>query len=192
LSRVGEAVYYRTNLLPPGTEPSLDATRHFVNPGAWTFSNGVHLAVVDVNPRSGEVRLRKYVAVSDCGPLINPALVDGQIRGGIAQGIGGALYEHVVYDDAGQVLTTTLLDYLVPTGAEIPPVEVYHLQTPSPLTVGGFKGVGEAGVAGAPAAVTNAVNDALAPFGVWVSEHPITPDRILGLLRGRAPAGAAR
>jgi aerobic carbon-monoxide dehydrogenase large subunit len=143
--------------------------------------------VVELQPETGEVALRKYVAVSDCGPVINPALVDGQIRGGILQGIGGALYEHVVYDGDGQLLTTTLLDYLVPTAVEAPAIEIHHLETPSPLTIGGFKGVGEAGVAGAPAAVTNAVNDALVPFGVRVRQHPITPDRLRALLRDRPP-----
>lgn len=192
LSRVGEAVYYKSNLLPAGAEPSLDATRHFVNPGPWTFSNGAHLALVELNPRTGVVKIRRYVVVSDCGPVINPALVDGQIRGGIAQGVGGALYEHLPYDEDGQLLASTLLDYLVPTSEEVPAVEVHHVETPSPLTVGGFKGVGEAGVAGAPAAISNAVNDALAPFSVRVSEHPITPDRIRELLRDRVPAGPGR
>ena len=128
----------------------------------------------------------KYVVVSDCGPVINPAFVDGQVVGGIAQGVGGALYEYLPYDAVGQLLATTLQDYLVPTSEAMPPIEIHHLETPSPYTVGGFKGVGEAGVAGAPAAITNAVNDALAPFGVSIREHPITPDRIRGLLARRS------
>jgi carbon-monoxide dehydrogenase large subunit len=134
------------------------------------------------------VAVRKYVAVDDCGRLVNPALVDGQVQGGVAQGIGGALWERCVYDDAGQLLTATLMDYAVPTAAELPSIEVHHLETPAPGIAGGYKGAGEGGTAGAPAAILNAVNDALAPFGAMLTEQPVTAERVLAALRGAGDA----
>jgi CO/xanthine dehydrogenase Mo-binding subunit len=132
---------------------------------------------------TGLVKILRYVTVEDCGPMINPALVAQQVRGAVVQGIGSSLYEHIVYDGEGQLLTRTLMDYLVPGAAEMPDIEVHHLETPSPFTVGGFKGIAEAGTAGAPAAILNAVNDALAPFGVRLTQQPITPDLIRSALR---------
>jgi carbon-monoxide dehydrogenase large subunit len=129
------------------------------------------------------VRVLRYVAVDDCGRIVNPALVEGQIAGGIAQGLGGALMEHCVYDDTGQLLSTTLMDYAVPTCADLPPIETHSIETPAPGIAGGFKGAGEAGATGAPAAILNAVNDALAPFGVMLTDQPITPERITRALR---------
>jgi len=181
LGQVANTVWFRSNELR-GVEPSLEATVHYTNPGAWTFTNGAHLAVVEVDPETGRVRVVKYVAVDDCGTLVNPALVDGQVRGGVAQGIGGALWEHCVYDDTGQLLTTTLMDYAVPTAADLPPIDVHHLETPAPSIAGGYKGAGEGGTAGAPAAILNAVNDALAPFGAMVTDQPVTPERVLRAL----------
>jgi carbon-monoxide dehydrogenase large subunit len=185
LGRLATTVWFRSNELP-GVEPSLEATVHYTNPGAWTFANGAHLAVVEIDLETGRVRVLKYVAVDDCGKLVNPALVDGQVRGGIAQGIGGALWEHCVYDAQGQLLTTTLMDYAVPTAADLPPIEVHHLETPAPSIAGGYKGAGEGGTAGAPAAILNAVNDALVPFGAMLTEQPVTPERVLRAL-GRLP-----
>ena len=121
--------------------------------------------------------------VEDCGRIINPMIVDGQVRGGVAQGIGAALYEEVVYDEAGQLLTGSLVDYLVPTASELPPVEVHHIETPSPTTLGGFRGMGEGGTIGAPDALANAVSDALAPLGIDINELPITPQRLFELVR---------
>jgi len=181
LRELAKTVWFRSNELR-GVEPSLEATVHYTNPGAWTFTNGAHLAVVEVDTETGRVRVLKYVAVDDCGRLVNPALVEGQVRGGVAQGIGGALWEHCVYDDAGQLLTTTLMDYAVPTAADLSPIEVHHLETPAPSIAGGYKGAGEGGTAGAPAAILNAVNDALAPFGVTLTEQPVTPERVLRAL----------
>ena len=181
LGQLAKTVWFRSNELR-GVEPSLEATVHYTNPGAWTFTNGAHLAVVEVDPETGRVRVVKYVAVDDCGTLVNPALVDGQVRGGVAQGIGGALWEHCVYDDTGQLLTTTLMDYAVPTAADLPPIDVHHLETPAPSIAGGYKGAGEGGTAGAPAAILNAVNDALAPFGAMVTDQPVTPERVLRAL----------
>jgi carbon-monoxide dehydrogenase large subunit len=186
---LARTVYFRSNELR-GVEPSLEATVHYANPAAWTFTNGAHLAMVEVDTETGRVRLLRYVAVDDCGRLVNPALVEGQVRGGVAQGVGGALWEHCVYDDAGQLLTATLMDYAVPVASFLPDIEVHHLETPAPDLAGGFKGAGEAGTAGAPGAVLNAVNDALAPWGVMLTEQPLTPERVLRALwsaRGGAP-----
>jgi carbon-monoxide dehydrogenase large subunit len=152
---------------------------HYTNQQPWTFTNGAHLAVVEVDVETGRVRVLRYVAVDDCGRIVNPALVEGQIAGGVAQGLGGALVEHCAYDETGQLLTATLMDYAVPTAVDVPPLELHHLETPAPSIAGGFKGAGEAGTTGAPAAILNAVNDALAPFGALISEQPITPERVL-------------
>ena len=183
-AELARAAHFRSNELR-GVEPSLEATVHYTNPAAWTFTNGAHLAVVEVDADTGRVRVLRYVAVDDCGRIVNPALVEGQIAGGIAQGLGGALLEHCVYDDAGQLLTTTLMDYAVPTSADLPPIEMHHIETPAPGLVGGFKGAGEAGATGAPAAIVNAVNDALAPLGVMLTDQPITPERVMRALRRR-------
>src|SRR5205814_3290154 len=155
-AELARAAHFRSNELR-GVEPSLEATVHYTNPGAWTFTNGAHLAVVEVDTETGRVRVLKYVAVDDCGRLVNPALVDGQVRGGVAQGIGGALWEHCVYDERGQLLTTTLMDYAVPSAADLPPIEVHHLETPAPSIAGGYKGAGESGSGGGAAAIANAV-----------------------------------
>lgn len=183
LDALARTVHFRSNELK-GAEPSLDATAHFANPKAWTFTNGAHLAVVEVDVETGAVTIVKYVAVDDCGRIVNPALVEGQVRGGVVQGIGGALYEECVYDDAGQPLATTLLDYVLPSTAEVPDIEVHHLETPAPAIPGGFKGAGEGGTAGAPAAILSAVNDALAPLGVCLTEQPLTPERVRAAIRG--------
>jgi carbon-monoxide dehydrogenase large subunit len=177
LGELARTVHFRSNELK-GLEPSLDATVHFTNAQPWTFTNGAHLAVVDVDLETGRVRVLCYVAVDDCGRIVNPALVEGQIAGGIAQGLGGALMEHCAYDDAGQPLAGTLMDYAVPTAADVPALELYHLETPAPSIAGGYKGAGEAGCTGAPAAILNAVNDALAPLGVMITDQPITPERV--------------
>jgi carbon-monoxide dehydrogenase large subunit len=181
LADVARTVHFRSNELR-GLEPSLEATAHFTNAAPWTFTNGAHLAVVEVDVETGRVRVLRYVAVDDCGRRVNPALVDGQIAGGIAQGLGGALMEHCAYDAAGQPLCGTLMDYAVPTAVDLPPLELHHLETPAPSIAGGFKGAGEAGTTGAPAAILNAVNDALAPLGAMVTEQPITPERVLRAL----------
>src|SRR5437867_12515443 len=184
LADLARTVHFRSTELK-GLEPSLDATVHFTNAQPWTFTNGAHLAVVEIDIDTGRVRILRYVAVDDCGRVVNPALVEGQIAGGIAQGLGGALTEHCAYDEVGQLLTTTLMDYAVPTFADVPSIEMHHLETPAPGIVGGFKGAGEAGATGAPAAILNAVNDALAPLGVMLTEQPITPERVVRALRQR-------
>jgi carbon-monoxide dehydrogenase large subunit len=132
---------------------------------------------------TGYIAIERFLIVEDAGVLINPMIVEGQIHGGVAQGIANALYEEVVYDEGGNILTGSLADYLVPTLSEIPDLEIHHLETVTDASVTGVKGVGEGGAIGAPAAVLNAVADALSPFGVGVFEMPITPQRIRALLR---------
>jgi aerobic carbon-monoxide dehydrogenase large subunit len=170
--------------LPAGEDPALEATQHYDPPPA-TFSNGSHLAVVDVDPETGVVEIVRYVVVEDCGRMVNPMIVEGQTQGAVAQGIGSALYEDFAYDEGGQPLTTTFMDYLIPGTMEVPPVEVVHVETPPAVSVSGFKGMAEGGTIGSTAAVANAVADALAPLGIEVRELPLTPDRILTLIRER-------
>jgi carbon-monoxide dehydrogenase large subunit len=138
--------------------------------------------VVEVDPETCAVVVRRVVVVEDCGRVINPLIVEGQALGGVAQGIGAALLEEIVYGEDGQLLTGSLMDYLVPTAAEVPAIDVVHLERPSPTTLGGFKGVGEGGTIGAPAAVANAIADALAPLGVEITELPVTPERLFRLI----------
>jgi len=147
-----------------------------------TYSNAVHVAIVDVDPETGAVKIVRYAVAHDCGRIIHPAIVDGQIRGGVAQGIGGALFEEIVFDEAAQLLTGSLMDYPLPASTHVPPINIVHLETPSPRNPLGVKGVGEGGAISPPAAIANAVEDALAPFGVRVTETPLTPSRIAGLL----------
>jgi carbon-monoxide dehydrogenase large subunit len=160
--------------LPEGVAPGLEATQPFDPPGP-TFSGAVHLALVEVDRQTGGVSVREYVVVEDCGPVINPTIVEGQIHGAVAQGIGEALGERIVYDESGQLVTGTLMDYALPTAAGLPAFTIGHLETPSPLTPGGYKGMGEGGTIGAPAAVANAVADAVKPLGLSVTTLPILP-----------------
>jgi carbon-monoxide dehydrogenase large subunit len=135
-----------------------------------------------VDPATCAISVLRYLVVEDCGRLINPLIVEGQAIGGVVQGIGAALLEELVYAEDGQLLSGSLMDYLVPTAAEVPTVEVLHVEIPSPTTLGGFKGVGEGGTIGAPAAIANAVADALAPLGVTITELPVTGERLFRLL----------
>lgn len=181
LEQIAEVAHWRTHRLPPELRIGLSVVGEYSGPNV-TFNNGAHAAVVEIDEDSGLVRLVDYVCVEDCGVLINPAIVGGQIRGGVAQGVGGALLERLHYDENGQLLTSTLLDYLLPAGPDLPDMRITHLETPSPITMLGVKGAGEAGAAGAPAAVHNAVNDALAQRGARVWHQPITPERVLRAL----------
>ena len=172
--------------LADGLPAQLQATGRYEPPAA-THSNATHLASVEVDTETGQVTLLRYIVVEDCGTMLNPLIVEGQIQGGVAQGIGMALYEHAVYDENGQLLTGTLLDYLIPTAADVPQVEIAHLESPSPYVPSGIKGMGEAGAIAPPAAIANAVADALRPFGVRVNSLPLTPEQVLALLdRARA------
>jgi len=151
----------------------------YFDPPGPTFSGAVHVAVVEVDRETGRVRLRRYALVEDCGPVINPLIVEGQIHGAVAQGIGEALLEGVVYGDDGQLLTATLMDYALPKADDVPPPEIGHLETPSPVTPGGVKGMGEGGTIGAPAAIANAVADAVRGLGVRVTRLPIRAESLV-------------
>jgi carbon-monoxide dehydrogenase large subunit len=162
------------------SEPLLSATR-FYDPPA-NYANGCVVVLCEVDADTGVVTLDRIVAVEDCGTVINPMIVEAQVHGAIVQGLGGAMLEHLIYSEDGQPLTTTYMDYLVPTFSDVPPIEVISIETPSPFTVGGIKGMGEGGQIAAPAAVANAVADALAPFGARIEKLPITPDYVLRLM----------
>ncbi len=190
LVEITRAAYFKANNLPAGLDPGLEATCHY-EPPPMTFTNGAHLAVVEVDPETAGVKLLRYVSVEDCGRMINPTLVEGQVQGGVAQGIGAALFEYLPFDAQGQPMATSLMDYLLPTAADLCDLEVEHIETPSPFSVGGFKGIGEAGTVGAPAAIANAINDALAPLGLRITDQPVTPDRLYGLWAGRGVPGVA-
>jgi CO/xanthine dehydrogenase Mo-binding subunit len=184
LQELARIAYFRPDTLPPGFQAELMATRHYV-PRAWpfAFTNGVQASYLEVDPESGFVTLLKHWCVEDCGTVINPQLVDEQIRGGVVQGIGGALFEHCIYDARGQLLNGNMADYLVPMAAEMPDIEVGHVVTPTRDSELGAKGAGEAGTAGAPGAVMNAINDALRPLKAKpLTDMPFTPDKILHAL----------
>jgi carbon-monoxide dehydrogenase large subunit len=185
---VARRALHEPHLLPEGMEPGLEVTRRFMPPEPGSFASALHAAHVELDPSTGEVRVLNYWVVEDCGTVVNPMIVDGQVQGGVAQGIGGALLEHLVYDEQGTLVTTSLMDYLMPTAAEIPPIHVLHQESPSPNVPGGFKGMGEGGAVNAPVAVVAAVNDALTPFGVAANHTPVTPEWVLTAL-GRLHAG---
>ncbi len=161
-------------------EVGLEATATFKAP-PFSWSNACHACTVEVDRATGVVSILRYVVSEDCGVMINPMIVEGQVAGGVVQGIGGALYEHFVYDDDGNPLTTTFMDYLLPTTTEVPTIEYGHVETPSP-TPGGHKGMGEGGAIGSPPAIFNAVADALALVGATVDRTPLSPDAILHVL----------
>lgn len=171
--------------LPPDTEPGLSAT-YFFEPKNFTFPFGTHIAVVEIDRETGEIHFDRYVAVDDCGKVINPLLVDGQVQGGIVQSIGQALYEEVVYDDQGQLVTGTLMDYAVPKAAHIPWLELDRTETPTDVNPMGVKGVGEAGTIGATPAIVAAVVDALSPFGIRHLDMPIKPETVWRIIGGKA------
>jgi aerobic carbon-monoxide dehydrogenase large subunit len=183
LAELGRIVYFRGDTLPKDLPRELMTTKHFITKEyPFSFTNGVQASWLEVDVETGMVTLLKHWCVEDCGRIINPMLVDEQIRGGVVQGIGGALYEHCVYDAEGQLTTTSLADYMVPMAAEMPDIAVGHVETPTMESLLGAKGAGEAGTAGAPAAVMNAINDALRPLGAEVTAMPFTPMRILTAL----------
>ena len=177
---VAGVIYFAAAVRPPDLEPTLEATAAY-DGSELAYSNGAHAALVEVDPGTGLVSVEQVTVVEDCGTVINPAIVDGQLRGGIAQAIGGVFLEHMHYDENGQLLTTTFLDYLLPSATDVPDIEIVHLSTPSASSPGGVKGMGESAMVSAPAALVNAVNDALVPFGAEITELPITPDRILAV-----------
>src|SRR5437667_184301 len=172
-----------------GPEPGLEAASHFT-PDQSTYSNGTHIAEVEVDIETGQVTVLRYVVMHDCGRVINPMVVEGQVVGGVIHGIGNAFFERMVYDDHAQPLSTNFGEYLLPLATDAPNVEVLHMETPSPLNPLGLKGAGEGGTIAAIAALLSAVENALEPFGVRIAEAPITPQRIVELV-GEATRGRA-
>jgi carbon-monoxide dehydrogenase large subunit len=184
LAELARVAYFRPDTLPPGFQAELMATRHYV-PRAWpfAFTNGIQASYLEVDVDTGFVKLLKHWCVEDCGTVINPQLVDEQVRGGVVQGIGAALFEHCIYDERGQLVNGNMADYLVPMAAEMPDIEVGHVVSPTADSELGAKGAGEAGTAGAPGCVMNAINDALRPLGAQpLTDMPFTPDKILQAL----------
>ena len=181
LAEIAAAAYLlNPAALPPGAELGLELSRRYKAPD-WMYSNACHAVTIEIDRDTGMVKILRYVISEDCGEMINPNVVEGQTAGGVVQGIGGVFYEHFRYDDAGNPTTTTFMDYLLPTAAEVPDLEYGHVITPA-LSPGGHKGLGEGGAIAAPAALMNAVRDALAPLGVSLTDQPLSPDRILDLI----------
>jgi carbon-monoxide dehydrogenase large subunit len=173
--------------LPRGIPPGLECTAYFA-PAQAAYASGAHAAVVDVDPETGETTIVDYVIGHDCGNVINPLLVDGQVLGGFAHGIGNALLEEPFYDENGQPQTTSYLDYALPSSVEVPPVQLFHVHTPSPLNPLGVKGAGEGGTIPVPATIANAVEDALRPFGARINDVPVTPPKVVEALERAAAA----
>jgi len=184
LAELGRVAYFRPDTLPMDFQSELTVTRHYTpRQYGFTFTNGIQASLVEVDPDTGFVKLLKHWCVEDSGTVINPMLVDEQLRGGVVQGIGAALYEECLYSPEGQLLNGNMADYLVPMSGEMPDIVCAHIETPTLQSQLGAKGVGEAGTAGAPAAIMNAINDALAPLNARVTRMPFTPERILQALK---------
>lgn len=182
MAEIGDAAYRRLNeKLPESEDPTLEE-RHVFDPENLAWSYGCTAALVEVDRETGVTKVIGYLVAHDCGTVINPMIVDGQLHGGAAQGIAEALYEELVYDEEGQLTTSTFMDYSIPTFSEIPSFVLRHMETPAPHIPGGMKGMGEAGTIGAPAAIANAIDDALKDLGVIVTTLPMTPPRLLELL----------
>jgi carbon-monoxide dehydrogenase large subunit len=186
--------YQRPELLPEGMEPSLESSRTYdADPGTGAYTNAAHLASVEVDPLTGKTKILTYAIVEDCGPMINPMIVEGQIFGGVAQGIGTALFEEFLYDENGQPLSSTFSDYLIPTMTDVPDFAVAHLETPSPFTIGGIKGMGEGGAIAPGAVIAAAVEDALSAIGdVVITQLPLSPERVLAYIDDARTQGATR
>ena len=181
IAKMAREAYTQTHRFKGEIEPGLTETGSYDPPG--TFSNACHVAIVEVDVETGHVTVEKFLVAEDAGRIINPMIAEGQVHGGIAQGIGNALLEEIVYDESGGILTANLADYMPPTAREMPPIELHHRETPSTTSITKAKGLGEGGSIGAPAAVINAINDALTPFDVEIDEMPATPQRIRAALR---------
>jgi carbon-monoxide dehydrogenase large subunit len=174
--------------MPAGMEPGMEASQ-FYDPPNFVYPFGTHIAVVEVKPETGEVELKRYIAVDDCGPHINPVIVEGQIHGGVVQGIGQALWEGAVYDENGQLLTGSMMDYVLPRADQLPRLELGHTYTPSPHHPIGVKGIGETGTIASTPTVYNAVIDALQPFGIDQIDMPLTPPRVWQALQNAKTNG---
>jgi carbon-monoxide dehydrogenase large subunit len=185
LAEIGRVAHWVPAKMPSGMEMGLEASSRFVPPPI-TFSNGCHAAEVEVDPKTGRVRIHRYVVVEDCGVMVNPTIVEGQIIGGVAQGVGAAFLEELGYGEDGQPWATTLMDYHLPLVTDVPRVECLHLETPSAVP-GGMKGMGESAMVAAPAALVLAVEDALSPIGVRFDRLPLTPERVWQALSAARP-----
>jgi carbon-monoxide dehydrogenase large subunit len=181
IALLARAAYHQAHRWSGDIGPGLSESATYDPPG--TFSNACHAAIVEADIETGKVKIERFIVAEDAGRLINPMIADGQVHGGVAHGIANALFEEIVYDDTGNILTATLADYLVPTTNEVPPIEIHHMETWTDASVTRAKGLGEGGGIGAPAAIVNAINDALSPFGVSIDEIPATPQRIRAALR---------
>jgi carbon-monoxide dehydrogenase large subunit len=184
-AEVARTAYLDPLALPEGMAPGLDFGKTY-DPPPMTYSNATHACLVDVDVETGAVRIERYVVAEDCGTVMSPVVVEGQQHGAVAMGLGNALLERIVYDESGQNLTGTLADYLVPTACDLPDFEVIPMHTPNRRSPAGIKGMAEGGVMGGIGAVANAVNDALAPFGVVADRLPLAPEYLRGLLRGKS------
>ena len=188
LRELARAFYSEMRRIPKEARESLELSASATyDPFFGTTTGATHVAEVEIDPQTFGVTVRNYVVAEDCGRIVNPMIVDGQVHGGVAQGIGAALYEEVIHDENGQILTGSFVDYVVPSAAEIPDMAVIHLETESPSTLGGYRGMGEGGTIGAPAAIANAVADALSACNAQINELPITPDRLFRLVRDVEP-----
>jgi carbon-monoxide dehydrogenase large subunit len=184
IATLARAALRNVDQLPQGMGPGLEAQVSLDGPADGTYSNAVHAAVVEIDTRTGKMELKRFIVVEDCGTILNPLIVDGQVRGGVVQGIGSAMLEHFIYDEECQPLTVTFADYLMPLAPEIPDIEVHHIETPTPLTPLGAKGLGEGGAIGPAAAIANAVADALQ---VSATSTPLNANavwRLCSALRG--------
>ena len=181
IESLARAAYHQTHRFKGEIEPGISESATYDPPG--TFSNACHAVIVEVDIETGCVRIEKFVVAEDAGRLINPMIADGQIHGGVGQGVANALLEEIIYDESGNILTATLADYLPPTAREMPPIEIHHMETLTDASITKAKGLGEGGSIGAPAAIVNAINDALSPFGAAINEFPATPQRIRAALR---------
>lgn len=190
IEALARAAYHQVHLFKGEIDPAICETATYDPAG--TFSNACHVGIVEVDPETGRVTVERFVVAEDAGRLVNPLIAEGQILGGVVQGIGNALLEEIVYDDLGNVLTATLVDYLPPTSRETPPIEIRHLETLNGATMTGCKGLGEGGAIGAPAAILNAINDALTPFGVAINEIPAAPQRLRAALRQASPNNSSK
>jgi carbon-monoxide dehydrogenase large subunit len=182
IADIARAVYAQMGRVPKDVIEVLEETQSY-DPVWGTTSAGTHFAMVEIDPESFVVSVKDYLVAEDCGRIINPMIVDGQVHGAVAQGIGAALYEEMVYDERGQLLTASLVDYVVPAAPEVPDIAVLHIESALAATIGGFRGMGEGGTIGAPAAIANAISDALAPMGIEVCELPVTPERLFQLVQ---------
>ena len=183
MEEVVQAIYFDESTHPDDFDPTMEATAAF-DPAELILANGAHAVIVNVDIETGFVRVEKVYAVEDCGQMINPMIVEGQIRGGVGQAIGMTLLEELIYDDRGRLLTTTLQDYLLPNAEGVPDIEIRHLMTPSDLVPGGIKGMAESAMISVPAAIVGAVNDALAPLGVGIETFPLSPERVFEAIQG--------